>query len=293
MKPPPFEYFAPQTVDEAVRLLSETDEAVPIAGGQSLMPMLNLRIAQPAALVDLNGLTDLSYVRVLEDQVAVGALTRHRVLETDTAARSAIPVLGELMAHIGHVTIRNRGTVGGSMTHADPAAELPLLAVALDARLVVHGPGGRREIDAADFFVGHFDTALRVGELLVEVQFGRLDSRVGQGFSEVARRHGDFAIASALAMVELAADATIADCRIAVGGVGAVPLRIRTAEAILRGGGGDEDSIARAAAEVVRSVTPSEDLYAAADYRRRVAGVVVTRAVRGAVLRAGQRGGQR
>jgi aerobic carbon-monoxide dehydrogenase medium subunit len=268
MKPAPFRYFAPDTVDEAVALLAEHgDDAKVLAGGQSLVPLMNLRLAQPAVLVDVNGIADLAHVRDDDGHLAIGALTRHHAV-----ASSAHPLLAAAASCIGYPAIRRRGTLGGSVAHADPVAEMPCIALTLDAELVAAGPGGRRTIPAREFFLGYFTTALAPDELLVELRFPA--GTAGWAFQEFARRSGDFAIAAVAASVSVAKGA-IADARIGIAGVADTPLRAEAAEAALGDGGSIED--ARAAVEGL-----VEDRY-----RRHVAGTLATRALTEALERAG------
>ncbi len=279
MKPASFDYHRPATVGEAIALLRSADEAKPIAGGQSLMPMLNMRLAQPTDLVDLNAIAELSGVRLEERCLAVGALTRQRALELDPQARAALPVLAEVMRHIGHVTIRNRGTVGGSIAHADPAAELPLLAVALDAELVAEGPSGRRTIPAGDFFHGFLTTALQPDELLVEVRFPTAMGRAGIGFEELSRRNGDFAVVSVLALVDRGGNGRIQAARIGVGGAHPVPLRALAGEDVLIGEPASPALVAEAAEAVAAAVEPMSDVHGSADYRRDMTRILARRAL--------------
>src|SRR5205823_1678108 len=202
MKPAPFEYHAPTEVAEAVRLLaSYGDEGRALAGGQSLVPLLNLRLARPKAIIDLNRIESLAYHRLEGDVLVVGALCRQRDLERDPAVLARCAAIADALPLIGHLGIRNRGTVVGSLAHADPAAEWPLLAMLFDAELVAEGSGGRRSIRAADFFKGAFSTALDPGEILVEARFQLPPEGAGTAFVEVARRHGDFALGAAGAVV--------------------------------------------------------------------------------------------
>jgi carbon-monoxide dehydrogenase medium subunit len=240
MKPAPFVYHRPQTLDEALRLLAEDPDAKPLAGGQSLVPMLNFRLARPSALVDLAGLDELTAIRIEEGVVAVGAMTRQWDLEHDGDAH---PLLREALAFVGHTATRCRGTVGGSLVHADPTAELPVCALALGAELVVAGPAGRRTIPADEFFQSVFTTALEPGELLVEARFPQAEG--GWAFEEHAHRHGDFAVVCV----------AVAGGRVALGGIGATP--------VLYEGG---------------ELEPVGDLFAPAGYKREVALALIERA---------------
>ena len=257
MKPAPFEYHAPTEVAEAVRLLaSYGEDARPLAGGQSLVPLLNLRLARPKAIVDLNRIESLAYHRLEGDVLVVGALCRQRDLERDRSVLERCAAVADAVPLIGHLGIRNRGTVVGSLAHADPAAEWPVLAMLFDAILVAVGPGGRREIPAARFFQGAFSTALDPGELLVEARFPLPPPSAGTAFVEVARRHGDFALGAAAAVVD--GD----DVRLALGGFDSVPLRVAP----------DPDAAPAA-------VNPIDDIHAPAAYRRKLAGALAKRAL--------------
>lgn len=286
MKPAPFDYYAPSSIDEAIGLLGSVDDPKILAGGQSLMPLLSMRLAQPASIIDLNRIEGMSYVRREDGHLVVGAMTRQRTLELDESAADAVPVLRDILSHVGHVTIRNRGTVGGSMAHADPAAELPAVAVGLDATMVVAGPTGTRTIPASEFFVTYLTTALGPDEVLVEVRFPSTPAGTGHAFEELARRHGDFALGAVLALVRLDGGGRVAAATLAVAGANPVPLRIAAAEAALVGRAPDADAIAAAAAAVKAAVSPLSDVHAPADYRREIIGVLARRALERAVARA-------
>ena len=286
MKPPAFDYVRPTSVDEATAALAQHGDAAKlIAGGQSLVPMLNFRLLAPAVLVDLNGLPGLDTVEVNGDSLRIGSLTRHRTLETSSEVAARFPVVTAAMAHVAHLAIRNRGTIGGSLSHADPAAELPTLALLLDARIGVAGPDGTREIAAADFFEGALTTALADDEMVTHADIPNLPAGHGWGFQEIARRHGDFGLAGAAAVVTRNGD-TAGEVRIAMLGVGDTPLRATAAEDILTGSTFDA-GIINAAIEAVRSaVEPNDDLHASADFRRHLAGVQAKRALADAWARA-------
>lgn len=287
MKPAPFRYLAPRSVDEAVALLGQhAGEARVLAGGQSLVPLMNMRLATPAALVDINRLAELSYVRPWDGGIAIGALTRDSALEASAEAAARLPMLVEASRLVGHSAIRNRSTVGGSIAHADPAAELPAALFALDAQIVARGPAGERTISATDFFQGYLQTALAPDELLVELRVPGLPAGAGSTFIEFARREGDYAIAGVAAAVALAADGTIADARLALCAVGPTALRATAAEALLRGRRPGPDAWAAAAEAVQAAITdPPADLHGSADYRRHLAGVLTRRALIAAAAR--------
>ena len=290
MKPPPFDYVAPRSLDEAVAALAEHgDEAKVMAGGQSLVPLLAFRLARPSVVVDVNRVAGLDGARLEGDTLELGALTRQRDVELLPGLRERCPMVVEAVEQIGHVAIRNRGTVGGSLAHADPAAEWTALALALDAELDLHGPGGTRTLPARDFLISYFTTALQPDEVLTRIRLHVPNGRTGSCFLELARRHGDFAIAGVGALVSLGADGTVVDARVALIGVGERAVRADAAERVLRGAEPTGDVVAEAAAAVDGEIEPNGDIHASADYRRHVAGVLVRRALETAVARA--RGG--
>jgi carbon-monoxide dehydrogenase medium subunit len=293
MKSPAFDYVRPTSVAAALAVLANrAGDAKVIAGGQSLAPMLNFRLLAPALLIDINGIVELDYIR--DDAgggLRIGALTRHHRLMTATAVCDRFPVLAEAMRHVAHLAIRNRGTIGGSLCHADPAAELPMMAVLLDATLTLTGPSGVRRIAAADFFQGALTTALAQDELLTEVALPALPPRTGWGFHEFSRRAGDFALAAATATLT-ASDRRAADVRLAVTGIGETPLRLAAAEAALDGRPVDAASIADAVALVRAAIHPMDDLHGSADYRRHLVGGLVTRALEDAWRRARAQSGE-
>jgi carbon-monoxide dehydrogenase medium subunit len=276
-------------VDEAVELLGRYGgDAKVLAGGQSLMPMLNFRLARPAALVDTNRLAQLDDVRVENGVLEVGALTRQRRLERDPGATAA-PLLAEALRLVGHPAIRNRGTVAGSIAHADPAAELPAALLCLDGRVVATSRRGPRLIPGAEFFRGPLTTALEPDELVTAVQFRLPPAGAGHACLEVARRHGDFALVGAMAIVALDRDGGIGAVRLAIFGAGPIPCRFSKAEELLSGAPVDRARIAEFARLVAESVEPMSDLHASAAYRRRVAGVLTERAVTRALERCSRK----
>jgi len=290
MKPPRFRYFAAHSTAEAVALLAEHGEGARVlAGGQSLVPLMNMRLAQPRVLVDINPIGELAYVHPWNGGLALGALTRDATLERDTTAATRLPLLVEAARFVGHPAIRNRSTVGGSMAHADPAAELPAVMVALDAEFVAHSRSGTRTIAAQDFFQGYLQTSLREGELLTEVRVPGLPAGAGSAFREFARLEGAYALAGVAAVVALAADGTIADARLGLCSVGPTPIRARAAEDVLRGQRPGPEAWAAAAAAVKAALNdPPSDIHGSADYRRHLAGVLTERALAAAAGRAGQ-----
>lgn len=275
MKPPPFAYHDPSTLEEAISLLSSLPNARPLAGGQSMMPMLNMRFAQPDHLVDLNRITGLDGVTVEPDgALTIGAMARQRVLEQHPEVARRCPLMVEALAQVGHRQTRNRGTIGGSLCHLDPAAELPLVAAAMEAVVRVAGPNGQRDIAFADFAQGYMTPGMEAEELLVAVRIPAQPAGAGHCFLEYARRHGDFAIASVAVMLVPDAAGRIAQARVALGGVGAVPLRLPEAEAALRGA----PDVTRAVA-ATKTLEPMEDALVPAWYRRHLAGVLLGRAL--------------
>jgi CO/xanthine dehydrogenase FAD-binding subunit len=284
VKPPVFEYFAPTSLDEALALRAQhADDSVVLAGGQSLVPMLSLRLARPAVVIDLGRVPGLDGVTEWDGGVAVGAMARQRVVERSELVRRRTPLVTRALANVGHVTIRNRGTVGGSIAHAHPAGELPGAALALDAQLVARSSRGERAVPAAGFFHGFMTTAIEPDEILVEVRIPGQAERTGSSFVEVARRHGDFALVGAGAAVELGADGAIADARLIFIGVGGTPVRAEEAEAGLRGQRPEKALLAEAAEQAVTGLEPITDVHASADYRRRVARAVARRALEEAI----------
>jgi aerobic carbon-monoxide dehydrogenase medium subunit len=284
VKPAPFAYHAPHALDEALGLLARHgDEAKILAGGQSLVPLLNFRLARPAVVVDINRVAGLDEIRAEDGRIAVGALVRQRRLEV--WARQQFPFLADALRYVGHQAIRTRGTVAGSLAHADPAAELPALLVCLEGSVVARSPAGLREVRARELFVSHLTTSLRPDELITEVRLPRLPQGAGWGFLEVARRHGDFALVGAAAVVSLAGG-RIAEPRVALFGCGATPVRATRAETILAGQPPTPEAVGAAARDAAEALAPESDLHATAEYRRRVARTLMARALGLAVGRA-------
>jgi aerobic carbon-monoxide dehydrogenase medium subunit len=280
MKPPLFDYYAPTTLEEALDLRSRfSDDSVVLAGGQSLMPLLNMRMAMPAVVIDLGRVGGLSGIKAWDGGISIGAMTPQREAERSALAAANCPLLVQALRHVGHPTIRNRGTVGGSIAHADGAAELPAVALSLGATLVARSVRGERLISADEFFLGFLTTALEPDELLVEIRLPWLSGRAGSSFVEVARRHGDFAIVGVAAAVVLGADETIEEARLVFMGVGGAPVRAAEAESMLRGARPEESVFAEAAELGAAGLDPPGDIHASAGYRRRVAGVVARRAL--------------
>ena len=289
MKLPPVDYEAPKTVSEAVELLAEhQDEASVLAGGQSLIPLLALRLAHPAVLIDINGIAELSGVSAVNGSVAIGAMTREYIAEESGTVADAVPLLAAALPLIGHEAIRNRGTIGGSLAHADPAAELPAVARALDAEFVVRGPAGERVVPAAEWFEGYLTTSRRPDELLVQVRFPAAGRGTGISFQEVARRHGDFAIVGLATSLTLSGG-VINDARLAFAGLSDVPVRAAAAEDLLAGERPSAELFDEAARRATDGLDPPGDLHGSSDYRKKVAAALVGRGLREAAGSANYR----
>lgn len=286
MKPAQFDYVSPSTVDAAVEaLVASNGEGKVLAGGQSLLPLLNFRMARPTVVVDLNGIAGLSYIEERGDRIAIGALTRHRELEHSPLIASKLPVMSAAMRHVAHLAIRNRGTIGGSLSHADPAAELPMLATFYEAGISVQGPSGRRTIAPGEFFLDALTNCLEPEEIVVEVEFPIL-KQDGWAFEEVARRFGDFALASIAVSVRRGPTGLEA-ARVAVMGVAETPLRLREAEEELVAMELDDGTPHRFSEIVVSQVSPNDDLHASADYRKHLLAQLAKRALRTALAMKG------
>jgi carbon-monoxide dehydrogenase medium subunit len=289
MKPPRFEYHAPATVEQAVATLARYGgEAKVLAGGQSLMPLLNFRLTRPAALVDLNRIPALAYIEETDGQVRLGAMTRQRALEFSPIVRRRLPLLAEATRWVGHLPIRTRGTIGGSLAHADPAAEYPAVLTALEGQVVVRGPGGERVLTPEALFQTYLTTSLTPEEILTEVRLPAMPAGAGWAFEEFSRRHGDFAIVGIAALVVMDGRRCVR-ARLATAGAGPVPIRLRPAEHVLESAGLGDEAIAAAAARASELVEPDSDIHASADYRRHLTGVLTARAVTRARARAEER----
>ena len=280
MKPPPFDYMDPRSLDEAVGLLAEHgDDGKILAGGQSLVPLLNFRLAQPSVIVDVNRVVELSYLRRSNGRLRIGAMCRQTRLEQSPVTREGWGLLGDALALVAHPQIRNRGTVGGSAAHADPAAELPVAFSALEASFTARSSRGERVLDADEFFVTHLTTALEPDELLVEVEVPPVAEGTGHAFTEYSRRHGDFALGGAAVLYTKNGDGTCTDARIAMLGAADTPLRAREAEAALRGQKLDDDVAAEAAKLAARDIEPTGDIHGSSAYRKRLIEAMVRRAL--------------
>lgn len=289
MKPAPFRYLRPHCVEEALAYLAEHgDTAKLLAGGQSLVPAMNFRLAQPGVLIDLNRVEALMYIRAAPDGLHVGAMTRQRAVERSSDVARIAPLVTQAMPFIAHPQIRNRGTIGGSLAHADPAAELPAVSLVLEARIKVRNADGERWVAASEFYTGFFGTALGPTDLVVEVHVPAPPPATGWAFDEVARRHGDYALVGAAATVTLDGHGRCARARIGLLSVGAGPVLAGEAARLLEGEPPAADAIAAAAeAAATRDIDPPDDIHASADYRRQLARVLTRRVLARAVERAG------
>jgi carbon-monoxide dehydrogenase medium subunit len=278
MKPPPFSYHDPRTVADAVALLGRLDNAKLLAGGQSLMPMLNFRFVQPDHIVDLNRVEGLSYIREANGAIDIGAMTRQRDLEFSDLVRARLPIMHEALLQVGHRQTRNRGTIGGSLCHLDPAAELVSLATGYDATVTVAGPNGERQIPFAQFPVAYMTPAIEPNEILTRVRFPPWAPRHGYAFVEFSRRHGDFAITSAAALIEADASGKITRASVTIGGMGTAPVRARELEQAITGQA-PSAQLFRDACESCRKLEAIDDIHAPASYRQHLAAVLSRRAL--------------
>jgi CO/xanthine dehydrogenase FAD-binding subunit len=287
MKPAPFKYFAATSLDQALSLKAQYgDEARFLAGGQSLIPAMNFRLARPAVLIDINGLAGLAGVdRAKTGESRVGAMTRYRALERDGDFLKGCPLFADALPHVAHPQIRNRGTIGGNLSHADPASELPAVVTAMGARMRIRSSRGNRELAAADFFVGLLTTDIQPDEMLVEIILPAAKPRAGSCFMEVARRRGDFALAGVAAIVTQDDAGRCTDVRLALCGVGDTPVDANTAATPLLGQSCSDTAIDAVAANVQEMIAPAGNVHASAEYQRHIAGVLTKRAIKTAELR--------
>jgi len=285
MKPPDFQYHAPETIEQVVKLLALLENNRLLAGGQSLMPMLNMRYAMPDHIIDLNRVAGLASISLTKSDLLIGAMTRQRDIEFSAEIESRCPIISEGIRHVGHRQTRNRGTIGGSLCHLDPSAELVTLCAVLDATVSVVGPGGKRDIAFADFPIGYMTSALQPEECLTGIRIPLWPQGHGYGFVEFARRHGDFAIVSAAALLELDSSSTIKRAAIALGGVGYAPLRVPKIETDIVGKKPSAELWADAA-KACATIEALDDIHASSSYRRRLAVAMARRALQA----AGERG---
>ena len=291
MKPPPFKYIEPDTLEQALELLAEYgDEAKLLAGGQSLIPAMNFRVMQPAVLIDLNRVRALEYIARADDgSLSIGAMTRQHAVEISTDVEQVSPLLYEAMPHIAHPQIRNRGTIGGSLAHADPAAELPVVAIAAGARLRVTGASGDRWIDAEDFFEGMFTTALAPEEILVEASFPAQPSDVGSSFMETSRRRGDYAMMGVAVQVRIDPDGECTDAQLVYLNAGDGPVAAPDAALLLIGQQPRPEIFAAAAVQAAdNEIDPMGNIHASIPFQRHLAKVLTERSLEQAFERAGQ-----
>jgi carbon-monoxide dehydrogenase medium subunit len=284
MKPPPFSYHDPRTVGDAVGLLGKLDNAKLLAGGQSMMPMLNMRFVQPDHIIDLNKVEGLSYIREADGGVEIGAMTRQREIEFSDLVRRRCPLMHEAIQHVGHRQTRNRGTIGGSLCHLDPSAELVSVAAAMDATVTVQGPNGTRKVEFAAFPVAFMTPAIELNELVTSVNFPAWPEGHAYGFVEFSRRHGDFAIVSAAALLTEDASGKITRASVILGGIAVAPVRASELEKALIGQSPDDKSL-REACETCRTYEAIEDIHAPASYRQHLATVMSRRALEQALKR--------
>jgi CO/xanthine dehydrogenase FAD-binding subunit len=288
MKPAAFTYHRPANVEEALDLRRQLgEESTVLAGGQSLVPMMNMRLARPAHLIDINRCGELDYIKEQDDRISIGALTRQRAAETSPVVKARCPLLAEGLQYVGHLPIRRRGTVGGSVAHADPSAEIPSVIAALEGKIRVASAAGARELSADEFFLGYMTTALEPNELLVEIQIPQLAPGAGWAYMEFARRHGDFGIVGVAAALALEAG-RIRRAWLGMAGVGPGPLKARQAEAALTGNAPGKELFARAGELAAEECDPNSDLRASAEYRRELVKVFVRRALAKSLERARQ-----
>jgi carbon-monoxide dehydrogenase medium subunit len=286
MKPASFDYVAPNSLEAAIEALAAANgDGKVMAGGQSLMPLLNFRMTRPTVVVDLMHIPGMSFIEQRGEVIAIGALTRHADLEFSDLVAKWLPVMAAAMPHVAHLAIRNQGTIGGSLSHADPAAELPMLAVFYGATIRVQGPAGRRDIPAEDFFISALSNCLGPEEIVFEIDFPVLTSHTGWAFEEVARRFGDFALACIAVSLDCK-DGRIADARVAVMGVADTPRRLREAEDALRGAQGGPQSAAKFAEAVRSCLSPADDIHVSAEYRKNLIGALAEKAFKTAWARA-------
>jgi carbon-monoxide dehydrogenase medium subunit len=285
MKPPPFSYHDPVSVGDAVALLGTLDNAKLLAGGQSLMPMMNMRYVMPDHVIDLNRIEGLAYIRQAGEVLEIGGMTRQRDLEFSDLIKARCPLLHEALLQVGHRQTRNRGTIGGSLSHLDPAAEMPAVCAAHDAVIIATGPDGSRDIPFAEYPAGYMTTSLEMNELLTGIRIPLWPEGHGYAFVEFARRHGDFAIASAAALLEVDGAGKVTRASVTIGGVGVTPIRMAEIEQAVIGTAGDEDQL-REICEVCRSIDALGDVYASTEYRQHLATVMSRRALLKAWKRA-------
>lgn len=291
MKPAAFDYYRPSTIDEALQLLAEYgDEGKLLAGGQSFIPIMNMRLSTPACIIDINHLNELDYINVEDDRLKIGALTRQSKLETSQHIRDYAPLLAEAASFIGYAQTRNRGTVGGSLVHADPSAEIPLTLLVLNAKAVIRSLEEERLVDLSDFFLTYLTTDIMPDELLTEIQIPLGAMKKGYSFVEFSRKHGDFALVSVACLLDTDAEGKITSGRLTIGGIDAVPLLVEDALEGLIGKPISNDLLDEVAKLAIADAEPDEDLHASKEYRKNLAEVMIKRAINQAYQKAVQRG---
>jgi CO/xanthine dehydrogenase FAD-binding subunit len=286
MKPPRFDYYAPQSLDEALALLEKfASDARVLAGGQSLVPLMNMRLASPREIIDINKIASLDYIEEHDGYLCLGALTRHRTIERSPLVFERCPLLSQAVAFVGHTQVRSRGTIGGSIAHADPAAEYPTVLATLDGMIVAQSVHGRRTIEWESFFLGPYMVDLQGNEMVVEIRL-RTSAEPATGvFSELSRRHGDFALVEAAVQLQIDGGGKCAAVQIGLGGVAGTPVRALAAEQYLHGRIADVARCGEAAALAAENLEPDDDVHGSADYRKRMASLLVARALAQAVER--------
>jgi CO/xanthine dehydrogenase FAD-binding subunit len=284
MKPPVFDYYAPQNLAEALALLEQFgSDARVLAGGQSLVPLMNMRLVTPQRIVDINKISELDYIKVRDDYLCLGALTRHRAIERSEVVGAQCPLLTRAVAFVGHAQVRTRGTIGGSVAHADPAAEYPAILAALDGEIVAQSRRGRRVIGWQEFFLAPYTVDLQPDEIVVEVRLRKPAQPAACAFVELSRRHGDFALVEAAVQLELDENGKCTRVNISLGGVGGAPVKAFTAQELLRGQAPDPRHLREAAFAAAKSIDPPDDLHASANYRKKMSSLLVARALEHAV----------
>jgi carbon-monoxide dehydrogenase medium subunit/2-furoyl-CoA dehydrogenase FAD binding subunit len=292
MKPAPFVYFDPESIEEVLYLLHQHgDEATILAGGQSLGPLLNMRLSTPQIIVDINRVTDLQYYKSDDTGLKIGAMTRQSTLEDDSNIKEIQPLLAASIPYIGHRSIRNRGTVGGSVAHADPAAEWPAIMLTLDGTILIQNSTSSRTVDASDFYISALTTDLKPDEMLAEIQIPSWSKTSGWSFVEFSRRHGDFAVLGVATQLTIE-NGQCTKSRIAIIGGGSIPIRTSKAESMLSGETITDELLKEVAEQASKEVDPASDMHASAEYRRHLTSVLVSTALRKAADRSNEQGGK-
>jgi aerobic carbon-monoxide dehydrogenase medium subunit len=286
MIPASFDYYRASSVAEAVQLLQDHEDAKLLAGGHSLIPLMKLRLAEPASLIDIGGLRELSGIREDGGEIVIGAMTRHHALETSDLLQRRAQVVAEAAAQVGDVQVRNRGTIGGSLVHADPGADLPAVMLALDATMVVHGPGGDRRLPASQFFVEMLTTDVQPNEILTEIRFTALPAGSGSAYLKFPNPASGYSVVGSAAILTVGGNGQAEDVRIGISGAGPMPMRASASEAALRGQQVNAESIQRAANEAAHGIEALEDIHASAEYRLHLTRVMTRRALESAAARA-------